>query len=241
MAESEQPTGKTEAESAGSESIGANTSGIGSVERPPIPNDLGRPPISGHEMGRQPNNAGGPFASPAVTPLENLQFRAIMNASYHQDMERFYDQVHRVLMFVVVLAGSSAVVSILPTTWAAGIATVAGLIDLVFDLFGKAALHKQLRWRALNIFAESYEPAANHEILGVKLARMYPDEPPENGPTLNLAYNRANQALGWSEGARLWVPWWARIFRHVVPWILYRRETLAERKKRLEGKQHLAA
>ncbi|ORE94136.1 hypothetical protein ATO13_08681 [Stappia sp. 22II-S9-Z10] len=159
-------------------------------------------------------------AAAAEVRLGDLRFECLANAHYHQDMERFYDWAHRGAMFVVVASGSSAFAGFGDADAAkiaAAVATLAGLADLVFDLFGKAARHGQLRWRALDIYAESFEPKPDAGLLAARLARLFPDEPPTNETVNSLAYNRAIEAMGKDEDGKIVIAGYKRFFRHVVP------------------------
>lgn len=168
-----------------------------------------------------------------MTPERLLEFEAIRNSIYHQSKEARYASFHRWLLFIVVASGSAAVAGGteaigIPVALTASIAALAGLADIVFDFFGKASQHAQLRWRAMDVLAELKAGQTDLAVLEGRLARLLSDEPPEDSIANRRAYNRAVEALGLPDKDKYEIPSGIEAFLTVFGWPL---EWPPERKK----------
>ncbi|WP_156911849.1 hypothetical protein [Kaistia adipata] len=165
--------------------------------------------------------AGGPSASERraeLSPAEELQFELIRNARYHEDRERFFDGVHRWLMFAVVVAGTAAFANLAGQNRTVGIfvallTTIAGLADLVFDLSGKARTHGSMRRLSFALLGE-LEGGADLRSIKARLLTSYGDEPAPNGTAGACAYNAAMLAMGRPSEHLFAIGPWRRRFRH---------------------------
>jgi hypothetical protein len=89
---------------------------------------------------REALSAGpAPTEPTEITARQSFQIRCLRNVHYHEDRERFFARWHRLTMFVVVLGGAATFAPLGRYWIAASVVTVAGLIDLVFDVSGKPA------------------------------------------------------------------------------------------------------
>jgi hypothetical protein len=93
----------------------------------------------------------------------------------------------------------------------------AGLVDLVFDVSGKARLHASLRRRIYDILAEAQDEDANLGKLERRLIDIYADEPPCMHAVNALAHNSALDSFERPKELRMKIAWWQRFFRNVWP------------------------
>jgi len=73
--------------------------------------------------------------------------------------------------------------------------TIVGLLDLVFDLSGKAREHGYLRKRFMELYGECNLAVSTPAELRKWLDDLYQEEPPQFCAVTALAYNSAKQAL----------------------------------------------
>jgi hypothetical protein len=107
-----------------------------------------------------------------------FQIDCLRSARYHEDRERFFARIHRATMFTVVASGTASLAWIRATPYLAGLITLVGLIDLVFDVSGKARLHASLRRRVYDLLAISENDAYPLPKLREQASQIYGDEPP---------------------------------------------------------------
>jgi hypothetical protein len=175
------------------------------------------------------DHAASSGAEPAVTmtEAERTQFECIKNAAYHDDRERHFTRLHKLIMFVVVLSGTAAFGAIVGKegAWAsffALLSTAAGVADLVFDLDGRARLHATLKRRCYDLLARA-NLGEDLRAINAAVTRMYADEPPTMHAVNSVAFNAAVDALGrppgqkyvlkpWQIGLRHWWPFRANEF-----------------------------
>ncbi len=94
--------------------------------------------------------------------------------------------------------------------------TAAGLIDLVFDVSGKARLHGTLRKQFFSIFAEAKPSSDIGELTG-RMEAIFADEPPIMHAVNALSYNTAMAAFGRPPRFFMRIGWWRRFSRHLLP------------------------
>lgn len=126
---------------------------------------------------------------------ELFRISLVRNAHYHEDRERFFARLHRVAMFVVVASGTASFAFVKATPFFAGLITLAGLVDLVFDVSGKARLHASLRRRIYDVLAQTEDESRTVGQLKEQAVRIYADEPPCMHAVNALAYNAAMAAF----------------------------------------------
>jgi hypothetical protein len=150
-----------------------------------------------------------------LTERAAFQSRCLRNARYHEDRERFFAKWHKSTMFVVVAAGAASLVPLEKTYWILpAIITLAGLVDLVFDVSGKARLHASLRRRIYDLLAQAENGASDICKLHEEAIGVYADEPPCMHAVNALAYNGAMAAFDRPPKFYLKLSWHQRFFRN---------------------------
>src|ERR1019366_2552960 len=127
---------------------------------------------------RHEGNAAGATPSVELSPHDEFVVECLRNARYHEDRERYFARIHRTAMFIVVASGTATFAWVKAAPYLAGLITLAGLLDLVFDISGKARLHASLRRRVYDILAQAEDPTRTIESLREQTVRVYADEPP---------------------------------------------------------------
>jgi hypothetical protein len=155
--------------------------------------------------------------TPALSPREEFIIDCLRNARYHEDRERFFAGIHKLSMFFVVASGTATFAWIKAATFFAGIITIAGLLDLVFDISGKARLHASLRRRIYDILAQAEDPSRSMDSLREQAVRVYADEPPCMHAANMIAYNGAMQSFHRPQQFHYKIEWYHRLLRHVWP------------------------
>jgi hypothetical protein len=168
----------------------------------------------------QAGNEG--FASRATSPLElsareEFVIDCLRNARYHEDRERFFARIHKGAMFFVVASGTATFAWVKAAPYFAGIITLAGLLDLVFDVSGKARLHASLRRRIYDLLAQAEDPSRSDESLREQAVRVYADEPPCMYAANIIAFNGAMEFLHRPKNLQYKIEWYHRLLRHVWP------------------------
>jgi hypothetical protein len=139
--------------------------------------------------------------------MDELRFDALRNAMYHAWRRGFLDFFNRSLSFVVVIAGAAAVGDLgaklgwaNSIQWLAGIATLSGALQLVFNFGERARVHEFIQRRYYELLAGSVEKQnpGIPEICSWRacLYRLYSEEPMPMRALDALAYNAAVEALG---------------------------------------------
>ena len=98
-------------------------------------------------------------------------------------------------MLVAVLGGTASFAFVKQFMVFAALMTIAGVVDLVFDVSGKARLHAALRRRVYDVLAQTEDPTRGLPGLKEQAVRIYADEPPCMHAVNALAYNAAMQAF----------------------------------------------
>jgi hypothetical protein len=128
-------------------------------------------------------------------------------------------------MFVVVIGGTTAVAEAVGTgrsySWLiALVPTIAGTIDLVFDLAGKSAQHARLQERSYDIVSDIEQSTDSPEIICKRgwaaIARICAQETKTMRVVHALAYNDTKEGSENDvQDDLLMFPWWARLTRHM--------------------------
>jgi hypothetical protein len=74
-----------------------------------------------------------------LSDREKFQIDCLRNARYHEDREWFFSFIHKVTMFIIVASGTASFAWVRGTPFLAALITLVALVDLVFDVSGKAA------------------------------------------------------------------------------------------------------
>lgn len=152
-----------------------------------------------------------------LTDVQEFQFDCLKDARYHDERERFYASLHKGTMFLTV-AGGAAVFTQISHVWVfACIITLAGLVDLVFDVSGKARLHASLRRRFYDLLAQSQGEHVDLRILRQQQIGVFADEPTCMHAVNAVAYNGAMSALDRPRGSHLKITSIQRMLRHWIP------------------------
>jgi hypothetical protein len=161
--------------------------------------------------------AAGAATTLELSPREEFVIDCLRNARYHEDRERFFARIHRTAMFFVVASGTATFAWIKAAPIFAGIITLAGLLDLVFDVSGKARLHASLRRRIYDILAQAEDPSRSLASLREQATRVYADEPPCMHAANIIAFNGAMESVHRPREFHYKIEWYHRLFRHVWP------------------------
>jgi hypothetical protein len=95
-----------------------------------------------------------------------------MNITRQVCLERFFARIHKGAMFFVVASSTATFAWVKAAPYFAGIITLAGLLDLVFDVSGKARLHASLRRRIYDLLAQAEDPLRSDESLREQAVRV---------------------------------------------------------------------
>jgi hypothetical protein len=160
-------------------------------------------------------------AEAALTPREDFVIECLRNARYHEDRERFFARIHRIAMFVTVASGTATFAWLKTAPWTApwflSLITLAGLLDLVFDVSGKARLHASLRRRIYDILAQTEDSDRKLENLREQAVKVYADEPPSMHAANMIAFNGAMESMHRPHRYLYKIEWYHRFFRNVWP------------------------
>jgi hypothetical protein len=156
-------------------------------------------------------------AETTITARDEFLIDCLRNARYHEDRERFFARIHKIAMFIVVVSGTATFAWVRAAPYFAGVITLAGLMDLVFDVSGKARLHASLRRRIFDILAQSEDSTRSVESLREQAVRVYADEPPCMQAVNHIAYNGAMEFLHRPRAYHYKIEWYHRFLRHVWP------------------------
>lgn len=182
----------------------------------PAPGTSAQASTAQRTQGRPDQGAAADPAS-SLTDIQSFEIKCLASALYHEDRERFFAWTHRAAMFLVVASGTAAL-SPLKETYPVGIPafiTLIGLLDLVFDLSGKARLHATLRKQIYAILAD-----VGHDDLKDlerRLTLVYAEEPPCMHAVNALAYNQAMRSYGRPDEFQLVIGWRETMLRHLWP------------------------
>jgi hypothetical protein len=171
-----------------------------------------------------------PAGSTTVTAAEEvsasrdaIEFDVLRNALLHTMRQRWFDSLHRWLMFAIVLSGTAGVATVTTdlvgqVAFAATTALLATL-DLVLDLRGKGRLHDDLRRRYYGLLAEIVaRPGADAPQVAAwqaEMMRLTAEEPDNYRVVDCVAYNAAMRSLGRDPDHEIVIPWWRRQLAHV--------------------------
>jgi hypothetical protein len=176
---------------------------------------------------KRARTAGQSTADPsALDELDRLRFEATINGRYHTARQGWYEMMHRLCLFAVVLGGTAAIAATFRADggyfWlAALVPTIAGTIDLVFDFAGKAALHSRLQERSYNVVADielcADDPATLCRRGWAEIARICAQEPKTMRIVQALAFNDTKEGAEENVQDDLFqnIPLWRLVSRHV--------------------------
>lgn len=182
------------------------------------------PGLTGNEGAAAP---GAPAAQPEALIRHDIRFHATADAAYHGMREGFLGGVHRALMALVLIGGTTSFAALteqIAPAWQQGAAVLvvgAAIIDLIFDLSGKARTHARLRARYHQVLARLHLCGdVDLPALQAELQAIYAEEPPGHRMVQALAHNAAVDAMYEDAKARtlrLTVPWWPdRLFGNIL-------------------------
>jgi hypothetical protein len=161
--------------------------------------------------------------SQELTEAGKVQFSLTRNATYHEDRASFFAWAHRFLMFLIVALGTGAFGASLTggderwhlvITVCTGIATLAGLIDLLWNVDGNARDHTRLRARCYDLLAR-LEANESPALIRQEFLRLVGEEPPAMYAVDALAFNRAVDAMDRPKGQKYVMSSWDVFIRNV--------------------------
>jgi hypothetical protein len=181
--------------------------------------------------------------SQGLTEAGKVQFSLTRNATYHEDRASFFAWAHRFFMFLIIALGTGAFGASLTggderwhlfITICAGIATLAGLIDLLWNVDGNARDHTRLRSRCYDLLArlDANEPPA---LIRQEFLRLVGEEPPAMYAVDALAFNRAVDAMDRPKGQKYVMSAWDVFIRNVWRFRPNQFETEEEREARISS------
>lgn len=157
----------------------------------------------------------GAASAISISDRDLFMIDCLRNARYHEDRERFFARIHKLAMFTVVASGTASFAWLKAAPFLAGVITLAGLLDLVFDISGKARLHASLRRRIYDVLAQLEDPSRTLENLKEQAVRVYADEPPCMYAANFVAFNGAMEFLHRPREYHYEVKWYQRLLRHL--------------------------
>jgi hypothetical protein len=159
--------------------------------------------------------------------IDQLQFEALRNAIYNASRKQWLNKVNRLLSFLIVASGATAIADLGSrvfgyengTVIAAALATLAATLQLVFDFGGRAAQHDYLQRRYYELLSTIVKEGANAEAspLEAKLISIYADEPAPLRALDAIARNAAVEALGCDQSQRVRVTFWQTLWSQICP------------------------
>lgn len=160
------------------------------------------------------------------TSLTHLRYTIEHNARYHARREAFFDQVHRSILFVIVVTGSAAFASIqsegqiwgLNGDWLALVPAILAALDLTFSLGEKTIQHRVLYWRfreLLSTVISDENPEQNLSGFNKKFNDILKDEPPTYYALNAMCYNEIVNTYGLKESSKIPLKWYQWLFMHV--------------------------
>jgi hypothetical protein len=164
-------------------------------------------------------NSSSEGQSKEISAVDAFKIKALSSALYHEEREQFFASIHRMAMFIVVAAGTAAL-SPLRTEWPyffPALTALFGLIDLVFDVSGKARIHAGLRKSIYTILADAEVSDPNIRDLDRRLVMVYADEPPCMYAVSAVSYNRAMTSLGRPRKYLVRIGTWESLIRNFWP------------------------
>jgi len=167
-------------------------------------------------------------ATVGISDRDGFLVECLRDSRYHEDRERYFARWHKVAMFVVVVSGTATFANWASLQWIGAVVTIAGLLDLVFDVSGKARLHASLRRRIYDIMAQMEDPSRPLEHLREQIVRVYADEPPTMHAANYVAFNGAMEFLSRPRKFQYKLKWYHRVFRNVCSFASTEFKTNAE-------------
>jgi|GEM_PF-2013584 len=130
----------------------------------------------------------------------DLLFETLKGAFYHEIRESYFIGWHKRLMFLIALSGTAAASTVLSNyatlaPYIGILITILGLVDLVFDVSGKAREHGYLRKRFMELYGDCHGDPLDESGLNRRLFALYAEEPPQYRAVNAVAYNLARRTL----------------------------------------------
>ncbi len=127
---------------------------------------------------------------------------------YHGSRKAHYDRAHRWAMFIAILSGAGAAISLAPQFFGLIAAAVAAA-DIAFDLTGGAQAHADIRRRYLELAAELAAGNLETTDFAREWMAISADEPPQCDAAMVVAHQKAHTTLG-REYTGIALPRWKR-------------------------------
>lgn len=150
---------------------------------------------------------------------DSLRFDLTRNGFYHSDRERHFGRIHRWSMFFVVATGTASFGAAMGEAYPtlapviAALTALTGLLDLVFDISGKAREHSALRRQCFSLLGE-LSCGGDASAIRKNVYLMCGEEPVSNETVDAVAYNATILALGRDRREMFEIGRWRHFFRH---------------------------
>ena len=156
----------------------------------------------------------------------SIHFGVRRSVRYHDRRIKFYDLLNRSILFINVVSGSAAVVSVLSSlgnalvTVFAAVVAVTSAFDLAVDTGSKARLHTDLKRRFSDLekqmnLVDVPDQEAVTKTVNMRL-EIEQDEPPIHRALDILCHNELVRADGYADEHLHDVPRWKRYMAHVL-------------------------
>ncbi|HZG07792.1 MAG TPA: hypothetical protein VEZ70_02300 [Allosphingosinicella sp.] len=155
---------------------------------------------------------------------------------YHGKRQRFFDGLHRIVLFTNAVLGSSAFVTIISdrtyiAAWLTAIVAIISALDNVVAFSERARKHSEQRSRYYELYCELIAtPTAEFKIdaFREKRLRIDRDSPPPRRVLDVIARNEEDIARGFAHAETSYVSWPRYLLRHLIDLPPKRWETVAE-------------
>jgi len=150
-----------------------------------------------------------------------------MNARYHSIREGYLDEVHRWLIFVVIIASALPLLDVLVAAlaWAGtkadtikavlgAAALIAGTLDLTFDLSNRARMHSMAKRRYFELLADLVEGKKQIVEVEACLHRFSADEESPYHALLTDCWNAAQEMVYGDKAQHIKLSWFKRTFKN---------------------------
>jgi len=159
---------------------------------------------------------------------------------YHGKRQRFFDGLHRLVLFTNAVLGSSAFVTIVSdrayiAAWLTAIVAIVSALDNVIAFSERARKHSEQRSRYYELYCELIAtPVAEFQsdAFREKRLRVDRDSPPPRRVLDVISRNEEDIARGYSYDETMHVAWPRHLLRHLIDLPPEQWETVSEMKVR---------
>jgi len=160
--------------------------------------------------------------------FKDLLWGIQLSVRYHQHRRAHFDSLHKIIVFLIIILGSSSIAGSLAShpivaILASSLITFLSTIELVFAPTQKSRLHFDLASKFIdlekNIVRSQAEPAGDKlTSLTEKRLSIEVEEPPLKRLVWDTCYNEMLQKEGAEEGKILKFKWYHLLIKNFVDW-----------------------